>query len=65
MRTKRAYVAYRYQPSPYLGEELELDWVLFRTRKVRDAFAEMYNLQKGDIELELDERPKRKKPKPD
>jgi hypothetical protein len=61
MKTKMAYIAYRYQPSRYLGEELEVDWVIFRNRKIRDAFAEKYGLQKNDILLEVDERPKRKK----
>lgn len=60
-RVKRAYMAYRYQFSTYFSEEPEIDWVLFANRKIRDAFAEKYGLQKRDILLPVDERPKRKR----
>jgi hypothetical protein len=60
-KVKRAYMAYRYQLSSYFSEEPEIDFILFANRKIRDAFAEMYGLQKNDILLPVDERPKRKK----
>jgi hypothetical protein len=61
-KVKRAYMAYRYQLSNYFSKEPEMDFVLFANRKIRDAFAEMYGLQKRDILLPVDERPKRKDP---
>jgi hypothetical protein len=60
-KVKPAYMAYRYQLSSFFSEEPEMDFVLFANRKIRDAFAEMYGLQKRDILLPV-ERPGRKKP---
>jgi hypothetical protein len=61
-KVKPAYMACRYQFSNYFSKEPEMDFVLFANRKIRDAFAEMYGLQKRDILLPVDERPKRKDP---
>jgi hypothetical protein len=58
MREKLVYMAYKCYHVHYSDGSPYIDWELFANRKIRDAYSEMYDLQKCDVLIPAPDKPR-------